>query len=98
MNDLSKSALSIRAVAPFRLRRGLLSLMLSMAMTWFCTQAQSSGLNPVTFAPPVNLASGSYFPVRTVANITHPDPANATVDVTDPIDFDGDGNSDNCPG
>ena len=51
-------------------------------------------LNTVTFAVPVNLGSGSYFPVRTVANITHPDPANANVDVIDPFDLDGDGRSD----
>ena len=56
--------------------------------------APAQTLNALTFAPPVQLTSGSYFPLRVVANITHADPNDPAKDVIDPIDFNGDGNSD----
>ena len=68
-------------------------LMLGLFLIPSLASAQVT-LNPVTFGTPAQLDSGSFFPVRTVASITHPDPNDAAKDVIDSIDFDGDGSAD----
>ncbi len=57
-------------------------------------QARAQTVQTPSFANAQGLGSGSFFPIRTVASITHVDPADSTKDIIDSIDFDGDGNSD----
>ena len=74
--------------------RSILGILIALSGALFTGDAGAQSLNPVTFGTPGQLDSGSTFPVRTVASITHPDPNDATKDVIDSIDFDGDGNPD----